>query len=71
VKIYTGDVYIVFKKRVSSFALFDGKTNMAPNPYQTSANYGVANCETELLVQLQKLPLEHQSDAGMLFKIFN
>jgi len=63
-KIHNGEVNCLFGKKFSSFALFNGKTNMAVNPYQTSPNYYVANHVDELLLQLRILSLEHQSDAG-------
>jgi len=63
-KIHNGDVYFLFKKRFSSFALFDGKINMGLNPYQTSSNYCANDRANELLVKLRTLSLEQSDDAG-------
>lgn len=63
-KIHNGDVYFLFNKRFSSFALFDGKMGMGLDPYQTSTNYHATDYDNALLVKLRTLSLELSEDAG-------
>lgn len=63
-KIRNGEVYCLFGKKLSSFALFNGKASMELNPYQTSPKYHVADHVNEILLQLRTLSLKYQSDAG-------
>lgn len=65
VKVHNGEVYCVFTKQVSSFAIYYGKTDMGLSPYQTSARYRESNHANDLLLQLRSLPLESPSDAGL------
>jgi len=63
-KIHNGDVYFLFQKRFSSFALFDAKINMGLNPCQTSANCCATDRANDLLEKLRTLSLEQSDDAG-------
>lgn len=63
-KVYNGDVYFLFNKRFSSFALFHGKSDMGLYPYQTSANYRATDHASELLMQIRTLSLEQFDVAG-------
>lgn len=66
VKIFNGDVYFLFNKKLSTFALFHGNSDMGLNPYQTSVNYHATDRSRELLVQLRTLSFEKSDDAGRM-----
>ncbi|XP_020271081.1 protection of telomeres protein 1b-like, partial [Asparagus officinalis] len=65
-KVRNGEVCCLFGKKVSSFALFHGEINVEVTPYQTFPMYYAAEHATNLLLQLRKLPLKHQPDAGFI-----
>ncbi|KAJ6817570.1 putative protection of telomeres protein 1b [Iris pallida] len=65
VKIYSAEVFCLFNKRFSSFALYYGETDKGLCPYQTSASYQATDYASELIRQLRTLPLGCQSDDGL------
>ncbi|KAK1326621.1 Protection of telomeres protein 1b [Acorus calamus] len=64
-QIYNGEVYCVFKKQYSSFALFEGKNSDSFIPYQFSAKIYVDHHDKEHVGRLRTWFLKEQADAGV------
>ncbi|XP_020581921.1 protection of telomeres protein 1a-like isoform X3 [Phalaenopsis equestris] len=62
--VYGGDFFCTFKRRISSFALFDGKAGGDLTPYQTSLTrrFLASNADEKLVLQLRALSLRHQQE---------
>lgn len=64
-KTHGSDVYALFNKKFSSFALFQGKHSSDFSPYQVSSKYQPRKEDTELIVDLRKWMIDFQLDAGL------
>lgn len=63
-KTHGPDVYALFNKKFSSFALFQGKHGSDFSPYQVSSKYQPRKEDTELILDLRKWMIDFQLDAG-------
>ncbi|PIA47224.1 hypothetical protein AQUCO_01400126v1 [Aquilegia coerulea] len=57
-------VIAVFKKSISTFALFEGKSSKSFIPYQASSSYNLGKLDIEVLTSLRTWLLNYQLDSG-------
>ncbi|KAL6962992.1 hypothetical protein U1Q18_037957 [Sarracenia purpurea var. burkii] len=58
------EVYALFSKQFSSFALFEGKYGTNFTPYQASQNFRPRDQDTKFIMGLRKWSVDHQLDRG-------
>ncbi|KAF8392728.1 hypothetical protein HHK36_023077 [Tetracentron sinense] len=63
-KVHNGEVYAVFNKFSSSFALFEGKSCKDLCPYQASSGYCIRGLDEGFIIRLRTWHLNFQLDAG-------
>lgn len=66
-KIHGSEVYAVFNKKFSSFALFEGKHGTGFTPYQFSSTYHARDQDKQFIMGLRKWLLEHPNATGILY----
>ncbi|CAI9113683.1 OLC1v1014332C1 [Oldenlandia corymbosa var. corymbosa] len=64
IKTHGSEVYGVYHKKFSSFALFEGKHGSSLKPYQFSSTYRAREEDEIILMELQKWLLAHPSETG-------
>ncbi|XP_071903411.1 protection of telomeres protein 1b-like [Coffea arabica] len=63
-KMHGSEVYAVFNKKFSSFALFEGKHGRSFVPYQFSATYHAREQDKKFILELRKWLIEHPNETG-------
>lgn len=66
-KIHGSEVYALFNKKFSSFALFDGKHGSSFVPYQVSSKYHAREQDKKFIVGLREWMIDHQNEIGSPF----
>ncbi|KAF6168950.1 hypothetical protein GIB67_038447 [Kingdonia uniflora] len=64
-KAHRGEVNALFNKKLSSFALFEGKSSVSYWPYQASSNFRIRDPYKESLTSLRTWLLNFQLDSGI------
>lgn len=65
-KTHEGDVYAIFNKRFSSFALYEGKNGEGFHPYQVSLRFHAREQDEKLIADLRKWLADSKVIDGML-----
>lgn len=63
-KTHGREVYALFNKKFSSFALFEGKYSTKFDPYQLSPNFWARDQDKKFIVGLRKWSVNYQLDRG-------
>ena len=61
-KIHGRDVYAVFNKRSSAFALYDGKDGQSFLPYQAYPKFHPRDLDKKFIMSLRKWVIDFQID---------
>lgn len=70
-KTHGPEIYALFNKKFSSFAIFDRKDNSNFLPYQCSLKYHAREQDKKFILGLMKWLDDHQIDTGILMSIAN
>lgn len=65
-KTHGPDIYALFNKKFSTFAIFDRKNNSNFLPYQWSPKYQAREEDKKFILGLMKWVADHKIDAGTL-----
>ncbi|KAJ4972623.1 hypothetical protein NE237_005797 [Protea cynaroides] len=65
IKVHHGETYALFSKKLSSFALFEGKSSGNFIPYQVSPKYHSRDGDKKFISDIRTWLLNFQLDAGM------
>lgn len=63
-KTHGPDIYALFNKKFSSFAIFDGKNDSNILPYQCSSKYHAREQDKKFILGLMKWLVDHKIDTG-------
>lgn len=65
-KTHEGEVYAVFNKKSSTYALYDGKGGECFLPYQTHPKFVWRDLDKKFITALRKWVVDFQMDKGSL-----
>ena len=64
-KTHGSEIYAVFNKKFSSFALFEGKHSTDFIPYQVSSKFHARQQDKKFIVGLRRWLVDHRLDIGI------
>ncbi|KAK6249800.1 hypothetical protein SCA6_003805 [Theobroma cacao] len=69
-KTHEGDVYAIFNKRFSSFALYEGKNGEGFHPYQVSLRFHAREQDEKLIADLRKWLADSKRQKAAALRLF-